>query len=73
MSTDAGAGIVGLNVLAVDGHFEEIEGKDQEERCSDPVKTHHYEQPFLVRTECYRPLSYIPETFILLFIDHQLL
>ena len=55
-------------VGAVDGHFEEVEGQDQEEGGSDPVEAHHHEQPLLVVAESHRTLPDLSETVQLLLL-----
>lgn len=40
-----------MDVCAVEGTFEEVEGQNEEERRSHPVAAHKQEEPLLVRPE----------------------
>ena len=62
---------VGLDVLAVDWHFEEVEGQDEEEGCGDPVEAHHDEESLLVFPESNRALPNVPEALRTLLTKHQ--
>ena len=61
-----------LYILAVDGHFEEVEGKNEKEGCSDPVETHHHEESLLVLAEMDSTLPDISKTLVVLLCLHQL-
>ncbi len=70
---DEERGTYARSILALDGgavHWglEQVEGQNEEERGSDPVEPHHYEEPFLVTAIRPSLLSDFPESVVFLLL-----